>query len=708
MSITTESIRNVVFCGHGSTGKSTLTETILFNGGAIPKPESIESGKTVSDASEEEISRKISIHSSLSQIVWNNHKINILDTPGVSDFAGEVVAALRAAELCVALVGADVGVQIETVKLWRRLNKNKMPRLVFINKMGKEHADFNKTLNDLKDKFKMNFVPVTIPIGNGNGFQGIINLIQMKAYTKTEGKKTTPIEIPEEIKAEAEQYREALIEAAAEGDDKLIEKFFEQGSLSEAEIRLGLASGIKSAKIIPVLCGSALENKGIHSLLDFIVNTGPDPSGIIKAFDPRYTFKHVYDSDWGNDDNSTITRNVNSSEPFSAFVFKTSIDQFSGKLSFIKIVSGTLTSDSEFINVRDDKKEKISKIYSCIGKKLVDETQLIAGDLGILTKLASVGTNDTICSADSLIKYAPLDLPQPVHAVAISATSKKDEDKLNQLLLRTAEEDLTFSLNYNKETKETVISSMGELHLSIILDKIKEKQKIEMETRVPKIAYRETLQAQASAEYTHKKQTGGHGQYARVVLAIAPLTRGEQFKFVNAIFGGAISKGYVTGVEKGILEGMDHGILAKYPVVDLEAKVIDGKEHPVDSSEMAFKLAARGALKAALEKAKPVLLEPVMNLTVFVDNNYLGDILSDISSRRGRVLGQEPIGGGIQEVKAQVPQAELLRYSIDLKSITSGTASFEMEFSHYSPITGKIADEVIKASGVLHEEEADK
>lgn len=693
MSITTETIRNIVFCGHGSTGKSTLTETILFNGGAIPKPESIESGKTVSDASEEEIARKISIHTSLSHILWKNHKINILDTPGVSDFVGEVVAGLRAAELCVVLVGADVGVQIETVKLWRRLNKHKMPRLVFINKMGKEHADFKKTLNDLNAKFKMNFVPVTIPIGAGNSFQGIVNLIEMKAYTETQGNKATEIEIPEQIKAEAEQYREALIEAAAEGDDKLIEKFFEQGSLSAEEIRLGLSSGIKNAKIIPVLCGSALENKGVHSLLDFIVNTAPCPAGEIEASDLK-----------GNE----ITRKILASEPISAFVFKTSIDQFSGKLSYIKILSGKLSSDSELINSNGEKKEKISKIYSCIGKRLIDETELIAGDIGILTKLTSVETNDTICAADSLIKCKPLDLPQPVHAVAISAASKKDEDKLNQLLQKTAEEDLTFIIDYNKETKETVISSMGELHLSIIMDKIKEKQKIEMETRVPKIAYRETFQAPASAEYTHKKQTGGHGQYARVALEIAPLPRGEQFKFVNAIFGGAISKGYIPGVEKGILEGMEHGILAKYPVVDVEAKVIDGKEHPVDSSEMAFKLAARGALKAALEKAKPVLLEPVMNLTVFVEDNYLGDILSDISSRRGRVLGQEPIGGGIQEVKAQVPQAELLRYSIDLKSITSGTASFEMEFSHYSPITGRIADDVIKASHTMHEEEADK
>ncbi|MBN1835418.1 MAG: elongation factor G, partial [Spirochaetales bacterium] len=346
-----------------------------------------------------------------------------------------------------------------------------------------------------------------------------------------------------------------------------------------------------------------------------------------------------------------------------------------------------------------------TKVYTCQGKKLEEAQELVAGDIGILNKMASVNTNDTLCSPDQDVAYLALQLPQPVHAVAINAASKKDEDKMNQLLQRAAEEDLTFQITYNKETKETVISGMGELHLDIILDKIRTQAKIEMNTRVPRVAYRETIRKDSGAEYQHKKQTGGHGQYAKVVLEIKPLPRGEQFNFVNGVVGGRISKGYIPGVEKGVLEGMEAGILAGYPVVDLEAKVTDGKEHPVDSSELSFKLAARGALRTAMEKADPVLLEPVMNLTVFVDDQYLGDVLSDLSSRRGRVLGQEPVGGGIQEVKAQVPQAELLRYSIDLRSITSGTAGFEMEFSHYSPITGKIADQVVAAAEASRQEE---
>ncbi|MBN1525880.1 MAG: elongation factor G [Spirochaetales bacterium] len=689
MSLTTQSIRNIVLCGHGSTGKTTLTEQILFNGGAIPKAEYVETGKTVSDYTDEEIARKVSIHVSLSTVTWNNFKINIFDTPGIGDFMGETISAFRAAECAVVLVGADVGVQIETIKIWRRLNTINYPRIIFINKMEKEHADFDKALADLSDKFKVNFVPVIVPVGKGKDFKGVIDLLQMKAFLHVEGKKAVAEDIPADLQPYAQEMRERLVEAAAEGDDALIEKFFAEGNLSNEEIDLGLRKGIMNNKVFPVCSGAGLENNGVHNLLDFITHAAPAPYRTVKAVDSK-----------GNETECTI----NADGPVQAFVFKTSIDQFSGKLSFIKVISGKLLPDGELINTRGEKKEKTGKLYTAVGKKHDETDMLIAGDVGVLHKLNTAETNDSLCQADAMVSFTPLALPQPVHSVAITAVSKKDEDKLNQLLLRAAEEDLTFSVKYNKETKETVVSCMGELQLNIILDKIKDKQKIEIETKVPKVPYRETIQAQAGAEYAHKKQTGGHGQYAKVVIEIAPIARGEQFKFVNAIFGGAVSKGYIPGVEKGILEGMEHGILAGYPIVDIEAKIVDGKEHPVDSSEMAFKLAARGALKDAMEKAKPVLLEPVANLTVYVDDTYLGDILSDISSRRGKVLGQEPIGGGILEVRSQVPQAELLRYSIDLKAITSGTASFEMEFDHYSPITGKIAEDVIKAAEQMKEE----
>ena len=678
--MSTDTIRNVAITGHSGTGKTTLVEQALFYGGRIPKPERVDAGKSVTDFTDEELERKISIHTALVNLKWQNTKINILDTPGSSDFVGEVVSALRVCETAAVVVGADVGVQIRTIQIWRRLESRKLPRIVFINKMEKEHADFQKVLDDLKSNFQVSFVPLTLPIGAGGSFQGVVDLIENAAYFLKEDGKEEKKDIPDQMSDQVEEYRQALIEAAAEGDDALMEKFFEEERLSEEDIRRGLSQAMREGKAVPVLCGSVLQGSGLSSFLNTVSNLCPSPAGVAEALE--------------GDESQVITADA----PTSALVFKTSIDQFSGKLSFVKVVTGTINPDSELINSRVGKKEKIGKLYICLGKKLEEIETLTAGDVGVLTKLSVTETCDTLVSSDQALAYKALKLPSPVHSVAISAVAKKDEDKLNQLLQRAATEDLTFQIHYNAETKETVISGMGEQHLDIILGKIRHQAKIEMETRVPQVAYRETIQKSAGAEYQHKKQTGGHGQYGKVELEIKPLPRGEQFKFVNAVVGGHISRGYIPGVEKGILEGMAQGMIAGYPVVDLEATVLDGKEHPVDSSEMAFKLAARGALKACLDQAKPILLEPVMSLNVFIDNQYLGDVLSDLSARRGRVLGQEPLGGGIQEVQAQVPQAELLRYSIDLRAITSGTASFEMEFSHYNPISGKVADDVVKAA----------
>ncbi len=688
MGVGTQSIRNVAVAGHGSTGKTSLVERILAAGGVIPKAETVENGKTVCDFTDEEIARTLSIHTALTNVNWKEKKINFLDTPGSADFVGEVALALQVSDSVLLLVGADAGVQIETIKIWRRLSGRNMPRIVFINKMEKEHADFDKVLGDLKEKFKGSFVPVAIPIGNAEGFKGIVNLLDQKAYIYQQEGKPKIEDIPEDMAETVEEHRLTLVEAAAEGNDTLMEKYLEEESLSDEDVLEGLKQALVENKFVPVFCGSALLNTGIQSLLDFIVEVAPSPASNVKI---------------KNIDGVETEITISSEGEPSGFVFKTNIDQFSGKISYLKVMSGVFKAETDLFNIRNGQKEKAVKIFTCQGKKLEDASELAAGDLGCLTKLDSAETGDTLASQDKALSWPPLMIPQPVHAVAISAASKKDEDKLNQFLQREAMEDLTFKMEYNQETKETVISSMGELHLSTIMEKFKKKQQITVATRVPKIAYRETLTKPSAAEYQHKKQTGGHGQFAKVVLEITPIERGEHFRFVNAIFGGAISKGYLPGVEKGILEGMESGILAGFPVMDLEAKIVDGKEHSVDSSEMAFKLASRGAFRAAMEKARPVLLEPVMHLEVFVDDQYLGDVLSDLSSRRGKVQGQEPIGGGIQVIKAQVPQAELLRYSIDLKSITSGTASFEMEFSHYNPITGKIAEDVIKASKTSEE-----
>lgn len=692
MSVPTDSIRNIAVAGHGATGKTTLVEHLLFAGKAIQRPEPVSSGKTVSDYTDEEIERTISIHLALGHLSWKDATVTVMDTPGASDFVGEVVTAFRAAESTVMMVGAKEGVQIETVKLWRRLNDRDMPRAVFINKLDAERSEFDAPLSDLSEKFNETFVPVVIPILGDEGYKGVIDLIAGKAYLVPEPGETEKAgDIPDDMQDTAEEYRMQLIEAAAEGDDALMEKYFEEETLSEEEILTGLSAAFEANKFVPVFCGAAELSSGITPLLNFIVTAAPSPAG---KQEPAV-----------DEEGNEVGINMNADEPASCYVFKTSIDQFSGKLSFVKVVTGEIKQDMDMYNPRERAKQRVGKVYRAQGKKIVEADGLGAGDVGVLSKLDTVQTNDTLCLPDTQHTYRPVELPQPVHSVAVTAASKKDEDKMNQFLQRAAEEDPTFTVRYDPETKQTVLSGMGELHINMILDRIKDKQNIEMQTTVPKVPYRETITKPADAEYTHKKQTGGHGQYGRVVLQIKPLPRGEKYSFENAIKGGAISKGYIPGVEKGIIEGMESGILAGYPVVDLSAVVVDGKEHPVDSSEMSFKLAAKGALMNAMEKASTVLLEPVMKLTVFTSDEYVGDILSDLSSRRGRVLGQESLGGGIAQIDAEVPQAELLRYSIDLRSITSGTASFEMEFSHYNPISGRIAEDVIAKSKAEQENE---
>ncbi|MCL1812083.1 MAG: elongation factor G [Treponema sp.] len=682
MSYTSENIKNTAIAGHGGTGKTTLFERLLFAGGVISKPETIESGKTVGDFSTEEIERKISIHAALGHVDVRGRKLNFFDTPGSSDFSGDVILSFRASEFALLLVDGRDGVQIETVKLWRSLSGGEKPRGVFINKLDDERGDFEKVLHDIKDKLKREPIPVTIPMGKGSALKGVIDVLSGKAWLANGDAVEKESPIPDEFKDAYEAARERLIEAAAEGDDSLMEKYLGEGSLSPEEMRTGLIKALAENKILPAFAGSALNNTGLMPFLDFICDVGPSP---LTSVDTAV-----------KSDNTEVKVPVDPSKAFSGLVIKTTYDQFSGKLSWIKVLTGKLSADSETLNVSENKKERVGKLYTCQGKKLEEIKELEAGDVGIITKAATMKTNDTISAGDSGQTFIPLQLPEPVHSVAVTAAAKKDEDKMGESLVRAAEEDKTFRYQYNGETHETVISGMGELQINYILDKIKTNQKIDLETAIPKVAYRETITKKAGAEYTHKKQTGGHGQYGKVVMEIAPLARGESYKFVNAIFGGSIPKNYIPGVEKGVVEGMAHGTMAQYPVVDVEVKIVDGKYHPVDSSELSFKLAARNAFRESMKQANPTLLEPIMDLTVFVEEKYLGDVMSDLSGKRGKILGQDS-AGGIAEIRAEVPQAELLRYSIDLRSITSGTGSFSMAFAHYAPISGRIAEDVIKA-----------
>lgn len=683
MVFSTLNIRNVAIAGHGQTGKSSLFENLLFVSGK--EKDFIEpcTEKSTTGYTPEEVSRKISIYNSLANFVYKDRLVNIWDTPGSSDFVGEVITAFRSSGVSVLVVDGRFGVQIETIKLWRNLNSRNKPRMIFVNKMDDERADYNKVLKDLKDKFEVEFFPVTIPVSQGKSYKGVVDVFNGKAYGVTgTGKKEEEMEVPGDMAEEITRVKNLLAETAAEGDDDLFVKFLDEGELTKDEIIKGLTECMENNKAVPVFCGSCAKSSGILSLMDFIVDFSPSP---LSHYDLTV-------SESGEE--STVKFDENA--PFSGLVIKTVFDQFSGKTSYVKIITGKIKADTEVYNIQENKKERIGKIYRCTGSRMEEIQEACAGDIVLCVKLASAKTNDTLAANQGSMVYKKLKHPYPVYSLAVKAKDKKQEDKLGELLLKKTEEDMTLRFSYNSETKQNVISGMGDLQLGIVLDKIKASSKIEIETSVPDIAYRETIQRKAQAEYTHKKQSGGHGQYGKVVLSIQPLERGMEYSFTNAVFGGAISKGYIPGVEKGVKEAMEHGVLAAYPVVDVGVTVLDGKEHPVDSSEMAFKIAARNAFREAMKKAGPILLEPVMNLTVFVESKYLGDIMSDLSGKRGKILGQDTLGSGIDEIRAQVPQSELMKYAVDLRSITSGTGSFEVSFDHYDPISGKIAEKIIE------------
>ncbi len=660
-------LRNVALVGHTGTGKTTLTEQLLFQGKAIAKAENVESGRTVSDHTDEEIRRAISIHTTLSHLFWKDTKINLLDTPGSADFAGEVSAAFRCTESALMVVGARSGVQIETLKLWRYLADHNMPRMVFINKVDKASSDFWKTLDDLKDKFPVPFLPVTIPLGHDQDHRGVINLLDMKAYRFSEDGKNpeVAIEIPSEFLAEAKKARYALVEEAAEADEELLEKFADKDDLDTEDIKKGLQLGLASNQFVPVFCGSAIKGSGLVALLDFMAWDSPSPYHVVEPCI-----------------RGEKERIISHEGPFTGLVFKTTIDQFAGHLSYVKVVTGRLAHNTEAYVPRLDKSVRLGKIYTAIGKKLVEVEELDAGEVGIIGRTDLLKTNDTLCQADDILHYAP-------------AKVQKDDDRLAQLLVKESEQDPTFNVSYHHDTKETILTALGELQLSIVLDKIR-AAKIDFLTKAPKIKYRETITKAADSEYTHKKQTGGHGQYGRVLMDFKPLPRATGFEFTSTLKGQGISKGYFVAIEKGVQEAMAEGFLAGYPMVDIAANLQDGKEHAVDSSELAFKLAARGAFREAMATAHPILLEPVMNLSVFVEEKYLGDVLADLSGRRGKVLGQESYGRDLVVVKAQVPQAEIQQYALQLKALTSSTGAFETSFDHYSPLGAKETEALAK------------
>jgi elongation factor G len=680
---------NVALAGHTSVGKTLFLDTALYDIGAVDSIGKVDEGKSLSDYDEEEIKRRLSIHSTVFSTEVDGIELTIIDTPGSSDFIGEVATSFYGVDSVLLLIDAVNGVEIETAKIFSRAQKIGLPVLIYINKMDREHADFEKVLGNIKEKLGSTLVSLQLPVGKESNFKGVLDLLKMKAYVSdTNGREPKEQDIPQELLDQARERRNELIEAAAESSDEFTEKYLEGETLTDDEIEQGLKKRIADRQVVPILLGSSLLNRGVKEAINSVLSVAPrsDYTGNIKAFDIK-----------NNSNEIEIKRSSDS--PFTGIVFKTVVDQFTGKISFLRVISGELGPDEEVYNSTKEQKEKLSKLMRPFGKNQISlKRKAEEGDIVVFTKLPYAETGDTLCSHDRPVLLPKLTLPHPVYSVAIKAKNKKEEDKLNSLLQRAAEEDISFLVQYNKETKQTVISGMGELQIGIILSRIKVKNGIDYETSTPLVAYRETITAHSKADYKHKKQTGGHGQYGQVFLEIEPVERGGGFEFVDKIVGGVIPRQYIPGVEKGVKEAMESGVVAGYPVVDIRVSLVFGSFHDVDSSELAFKIAGRTAFKLAMEKAKPTLLEPVMDLSVYVDDKYTGDIMSDLNSKRGRVLGMDNIGGGIQLIRAKVPQSELLKYAIELRSITSGTGSFEMEFSHYEPFSGKIAEDVIKAT----------
>lgn len=678
-----DAIRNVALVGHGGCGKTSLVEALLYTSGGIDRLGRVDDGTTTSDYDPDEVKRKISINASLAPCEWKNAKVNFVDTPGYADFIGDVKSTLRVVDGAIIVVCAVSGIEVGTETAWDFAKEYETPRAFFVNKMDRENADFYAVAEALKLRFGSRVVPVHLPIGSQADFKGIVDLIEMKAVTGT-GKSASVGDIPGDMAEAVAKYREGLIETAAENDDELITKYLEGEELTSAEIAAGLALGVRAGTAIPVFCGSALNDIGMSPLLDKIVAVFPSAADVGAAGGVNPQTK------------AEEERKPLDAEPFSALVFKTLADPYVGKLTHFRVYSGVLRSDSHTFNSTKGVEERIGQVYFLKGKTQEATAEVHAGDIAGVAKLSETGTGDTLCDKARPIGYGAIEFPAPVYTVAIQAKTKSDEDKMGPSLAKLGDEDPTFRYHRDPETGQTLISGLGESHVEIVVDRLKRKFGVDVDVHTPKIPYRETIQAGAKAQGKHKKQTGGRGQYGDAWLEIEPLERGQGFEFVDKVVGGAIPRQYIPAVEKGVREAMDRGMLAGYPVVDMRARVYDGSFHPVDSSEMAFKMAGILAFQNAAEKASPVLLEPVLNVEVVVPDEYMGDVIGDLNGKRGRILGMEPYQDGKQRIRAVVPQAEMLRYAIDLRSIARGRGSFSTESSHYEEVPAHIAQQIVE------------
>jgi elongation factor G len=691
-----KNIRNVGIVGHGGSGKTSLVSAALFDTGATNRLGRVDDGNAPTDYDEDEIERKITISAKLAFCEWNKNKINMLDTPGFGNFIQEARGALRVCDAAIVVVDAVSGVMVQTEKSWGYAEEFQLPRLVVVNRMDRDTASFERSLESIQQTLGRMCVPIQIPIGEERGFKGVADLVQMKAFVyQTDGSgKFSETAIPADIAARVQEYREKLIESVAESDEKLMEKFFDSGSLSDEEMITGLKKQVSDGKLYPVLYTSATGNIGIQPLLNTILNLLPDAVSRGKV-----QGKDAHDKD--------IERKIADNETFSAFVFKTFSDPFTGRISLYRVYSGTLTTELQPYNANKGALERFGSIALLQGKTQITVPKLHAGDIAAVAKLKETQTGDTLCDKAHVITYPAVKWIEPVISFAIEPKSRGDEEKISTAIHKLMDEDLGIRYAREPQTKEFLLSGQGQMHVEMAVARLKKRYGVEVLLHPPKVPYRETIKGKADVQGKHKKQSGGHGQYGDCKIRMEPLPRGGEFEFVNEIFGGAIPRNFIPAVEKGIQEARQKGVLAGFPTVDFRVILYDGSYHDVDSSEMAFKIAGSLAFKKAIREARPILLEPVMNVEVQGPEEFAGDLMGDLNSRRGRVQGME-VRGHATIIKAQVPLSEMLTYASDLTSKTGARGSYSMEFSHYDEVPGHLADKVIanaKAGGHGAEEE---
>jgi elongation factor G len=677
------SIRNVAIVGHGGCGKTQLVSTLLFVAGAVNRIGRVDEGSTVTDFDEEEIARKHTLSSSLAHAEWQKTKINFIDTPGFANFLTDARSALRVAEAAIVVVDAVAGVEVQTENLWSEAAALSLPRIVVLNRLDRERASLDRALESLRRDCAREIIPVQLPLGDEKAFSGVVDLVKMKSQTFAADGKMTESDIPAALAGAAERAREQLIEMVAEADEQLMETFFAEGTLTQEQLVGGLRSATMAGKLYPLLCTSATHATGMQPLLDAIVGYAPSPA--------ERDFRTL------DKDGAETTTKASDSAPYSAFVWKTIADPFAGRITMLRVVSGTIKSDTTVTNATRETPERLGHLLVLQGKTQTHVLELRAGDLGAVAKLKETHTNDVLADKGTAIRVAPITFPEPVLSYAIEPKSRGDEDKISTAMHRLEEEDPSIKYGRDPQTNELLLSGQGQLHIEVTVAKLKRRFGVEVNLKPPRIPYRETITASTEAHGRHKKQTGGHGQFGDCKIKVEPLPRGSDFQFEDDIFGGAIPRQFVPAVEKGIQEARMRGFLAGYPMVDFKATVFDGSYHPVDSNELSFKLAGSLAFKDAMTRARPTILEPIMQVEVYAPSDFAGDLMGDLNGRRGRISGMDT-RGTMTVIRAQVPMAEMLTYEQHLTSATGGRGSYHMEYSHYEEVPQMLQSKIIAAS----------